>query len=122
MNLAQRIVLAVGAIAIAVMALFPPWNYVYDYPGNARYVNRPAYQSEHAAGYHAIWKVNTPTDQTYLALLFSIPTDERSSLQYFSIRLNASKLLVQLAATIVITVILTVFAHSRRHAGWGSRR
>ena len=74
-------VLALGAIAIALMALFPPWNFVYDFPGDDFYVNRPAYKAERFAGYYAIWKSNAPTDQSQLAALFPIPADQRSSLQ-----------------------------------------
>src|SRR5258708_22015912 len=71
MGIGQRIVLLIGAVAIGMMALLPPWNYVYDYPGNRIYINRPAYRAERAAGYHPIWQANTPTDPTYLATLFS---------------------------------------------------
>ena len=112
MNLAQRLVLAMGAMAIAAMALLPPWNFVYTYPGDKRYLNRPAYQAERFAGYYPMWKSNTPTDQSHLAALFSIPADERSSLQYFSIELNTKKLLVQLSGAILMTIVLTVLTKS----------
>ena len=46
MNVAQRMVLALAAIIIALMALIPPWNFVYDFPGDEFYVNRPAYKAE----------------------------------------------------------------------------
>ena len=39
MNVAQTMILALGAIAIALMALFPPWDFVYDFPGDDFYVN-----------------------------------------------------------------------------------
>src|SRR5215216_166618 len=112
MNIAQRMVLALGAIAIALMALFPPWNFVYDFPGDDFYVNRPAYKAERFAGISAIWKSNAPTDQSQLAALFSIPADQRSSLQYFSLRLNTTRLLVQFTAILLLTVILSVLSKS----------
>lgn len=34
MNLPQRIVLATGVFAVAVMILFPPWLFVFDPPGD----------------------------------------------------------------------------------------
>ena len=114
MSRAQRIVLGVGAIAIAAMALFPPWNYVYDFPGDDRYIDRPAYRSERFAGYHALWQANTVTDQTHLASLFFIPTDERSSLQYFSMCLSTTRLGVQLGAALAMTATLTVLLKSNR--------
>lgn len=114
MNTSQRIVLFVGAIVIGVMTLLSPWNYVYDYPGNRAYLNRPAYRAERFAGYYPLWQANTPTDPTYLASLFSIPADERSSLQYFSLRLNTTRLGVQLVAAVLISGILIILTTSRR--------
>jgi|ERR1044072_2953100 hypothetical protein len=112
MNVVQRMILVICAIATALMSLFPPWNFVYDFPGDDFYVNRPAYKAERFAGYYAIWKSNAPTDQSQLAALFSIPADQRSSLQYFSIRLNTTRLLVQFTAILLLTVILTILSKS----------
>jgi len=115
MNSAQRIVLGLGVIVIAVMALFPPWNYVYEYPGDPRPYNyRPASRIERFAGYHAIWKDHTPSDRTYLAGAFSLRLDDRSSLQFFSVSLNTSRLGLQIGIALVITIMLTALASSRR--------
>ena len=97
MNLAQRIVLILGVLVILSMALFPPWVYVYNYPGfqifNAEHSERPA-------GYHLIFGEHVPQDQTYLVALFDINTTstfrqavmpERSRLQFFSLRIDIAR-------------------------------
>jgi len=54
MNFAQRIILIIAFLAIAAMAIFPPWVYVHDAPRYKR-IERPA-------GYHLISGDHTPQD------------------------------------------------------------
>lgn len=120
MNLAQRIVLAVGFLTILGMALFPPWTYVYDYPGFGTLLR--AEHSERPAGYHLIFGQHVPQDQTYLVALFNINTNapetgprvpERTRLQFFSLRVDGIRVTVQLSAAALLTTILYFATRSR---------
>ena len=113
MNLAQKTVLVIACIVISVMALMPPWNYVYNYPGD-NYIRGSAgmpYHAERYAGYHPIWRANTPTDQAQLGRLFSVSVPASPS--YFSIRIDKDKLLIQFVATLAVTIILALLLRSR---------
>lgn len=120
MSVPQRVVLIFAALLVSVMALMPPWRFVYDFPGDefhARALARqPAYKAERFAGYYAIWQSNTPTDQTYLADLFSIPIDDRSGMQYFSMKIDKDKLWIQLGVTLIVTALLVVILKPRNVA------
>src|SRR5262245_14108574 len=116
MNRTQRIVLIVAALAIGVMTLLPPWNFVYDFPGSPNlrgYVREQPFKAERFAGYHPIWQDNTPTDETKIASIFSLPVDASTSLQYFSMRVNTTRLWIQVGAVFAIA-LLTVGATSSR--------
>lgn len=112
MNLPQRIVLVLGFLAVLAMASFPPWVFVYSYPGfNVIHAER----SERPAGYHSIFGQHVPQDQTSLVALFSINVNaeprgpyvpERDRLQFFSLRIDWTRLAVQLVAVVLLTSIL----------------
>ena len=99
MNLPQRITLALGAVAIAAMALFPPWLFVHQYPEDPRI--------ERFAGYHPIWRANNPTDLTALNDMFQV-SGFMGELMYYSIRVDTTRLSIQIAAVLLVTVLLTV--------------
>jgi len=51
MNIKQRITFSLGITIITLMGVFPPWKYVYDFPGGT---NVPGLRVERPAGYHSI--------------------------------------------------------------------
>lgn len=119
MNLVQRIVLAVGFLAIFGMGLFPPWVFVYNYPGfNTIHGER----SERPAGYHSIFGQHVPQDQTSLVTLFNINVNaeprgpyvpERDRLQFFSLRIDWTRLTIQMVVAVILTSLLYLAARSR---------
>jgi hypothetical protein len=115
-TISQKIVLAAGAVAILLMVLFPPWYFVYDFPGVSRAAYRPAkppYYATRFAGYHLITESNRPTDQTYLMQVFGLQPDE-TDLRYFSARIDKDRLWLQLAGAVAITVLLCVLFKGRK--------
>lgn len=115
MNLPQRIVLALGTIAITAIVAFPSWIYVYHYEPISHGVGFSPQHIERPAGYHAIWAVHVPTDETALGNLFSIaPLYDRLDLKYFSMRLDKDRLWIQLIGVIVVTALLTLLLKDRR--------
>jgi hypothetical protein len=113
MNLAQRIVLIVAFVVILGIALFPPWVYIYSYPGCCGGVIH-AEHSERPAGYHLIFGQHVAQDPTYLVALFNINTEgpkapripERDRLEFFALRIDGTRLMVQLGVAIILTAIL----------------
>lgn len=109
MNLPQRIVLIFAFLTILGMALFPPWVYVYDFLGKAH--------AERPAGYHFISGQHVPRDQAQLAVLFALDPNVlgtiSTGLQFYSIRLDATRLLVQISAILLLTSILYLALRSR---------
>lgn len=112
MNLPQRIVLLLGFISVFSMALFPPWVFIYNYPG-FNYVH--AERSERPAGYHSIFGQHVPQDQSSLVALFNINVNaeprgpyvpQRDRLQFFSLRIDWTRLTVQIAVATLLTLIL----------------
>lgn len=105
LNFSQRVVMAFGALAITVMALFPPWLVIFQIE------NRRI--GERFIGYHPIWQSNQATDSGALTELFStpIPFDD---LVYFSTRLDTTRLVVQIAATLIITLLLLALVGNRK--------
>jgi len=111
MNPAQRIVLALGTIAITAIVLFPSWIYVYHFEPRFAVYGTAGQRSERSAGHHAIWTAEVATNQAYLARLFSISADD-SRAEYFSIRLDKDRLWLELAGALVVTGLLTVVLKS----------
>ena len=113
MNLAQQIVLIVAFLVILGIALFPPWIFVYSFPGCCGGAIH-AEHSERPAGYHLIFGQHVPQDRTYLVALFNINMDgwkvpalpERDRLEFFALRIDGTLLIVQLGVAIVLTAIL----------------
>ncbi len=103
----QRIVLGLGVIAIAIMALFPPWMFTYQRPGGPR--------ADRFAGYLPIWQSNTPSDIRSLQQMFSVPLS--AQMQWFSIRLDTTRLGIQIAATLIVTLLLTALLKSKGKRG-----
>lgn len=117
MNIAQRVALGLGASAILVMAIFPPWRYILDHP------DKDLGRTERDAGYHCVFNDNMPTDLTAVNGVFGIqPTSYQIGnqtfshlvpLRFFSIRMDTSRLLVQLAVVAVLCLMLCLM-FSRR--------
>jgi len=104
-NLPQRITLGVGVIAIAVMALFPPWLFTYQ--------TRVLPLRERFAGYYPIWRSNTPSDPTALMQMFSIDDPRFADLSLFSIKLDTTRLGIQIVAALLVTLLLAAILKSR---------
>ncbi len=121
MNLPQRIVLILGFLAILGMALFPPWVYVYDYPGCCS-GRIHAQRSERPGSYHLIFGQHIPQDSTGLVALFNIDTTGPKAplipapdrLEFFSLRIDGGRLTVQLVGTLLLTAILYFALRSNR--------
>ena len=97
MNFPQKIVLAVSAIVFTLMAMFPPWYFAFQ--------ERTTKLGERFAGYHPIWQANTPTDSAALSEVFSTEFGY-DELAYFSIRLDTTRLGIQIVATVIVTLLL----------------
>jgi hypothetical protein len=94
MNIPQRIVLVIGAIAIAVMVLFPPYTVVY-----LEGLDRDAQRVTRFAGYRPLWQ--SPSGQRSHGYIF------------LSAQLDTNKLYVQLVGAATITVLLWAVLKSR---------
>jgi hypothetical protein len=110
MNVAQRLILIVGFFAILGMTLFPPWTYLYNPPRLDR-MERPA-------GYHFIFSDHTPRDQQRLIEIFNLgPNNEYNwalqGLRFFTIRIDTTRLTVQVTATLILITILYLAFRSR---------
>jgi hypothetical protein len=101
-HLAQRLIFIIGGLVIAIMALFPPWIFVYKYP------ELPA--MERPAGYHSLFGQHVPQDPTALAQLFG----SHPVLAFVSLRIDATRLSVQIVAAIVLTAVLYSALRPRR--------
>lgn len=97
MNFKQRAMLRVSAIAIALMALFPPWYITFQIENTKL--------GQRFAGYHPIWQANTPTDSQLLSAWFSQSVSS-DLLQYFSIHIDTTRLIIQISVTVVIVLLL----------------
>ena len=106
MNLPQRIVLAIGALAIVGMSVVPPWILVY---------NNVGLRAERFAGYYPIWQNNNPAEYP-LSDLFGLG-GRHYPLAMFSTRLDTTKLSIQMAAALLITALLTVLFKTKRQDG-----
>jgi hypothetical protein len=100
MNVAQRLTLIAGFFAILGMTLFPPWTYLYNPPRLDR-MERPA-------GYHFLFSDHTPRDQQRLIEIFNLGSNNRAlqGLRFFTIRIDTTRLTVQIAATLILITIL----------------
>ena len=102
----QRIVLIFVFLVIFTMALFPPWIYVFSPPAELRgsYV-----RVERPAGYHFM-SDHSPQGEERLLSVFNLSPREYErrviSLHLFSIRLDTSRLEVQIGVTLLLTAIL----------------
>ncbi len=72
MNIKQRITLSVGIMIITLMGVFPPWKYVYDFPGGA---DVPWLRVERPTGYHPVFSPPQIPDEKTISTLFGF--DER---------------------------------------------
>ena len=104
MNLFQRIILGLGAMAITAMALLPPWLIVFQVE------NRKI--GQRFMGYYPIWQANQPTDSAALTELFSTRV-QYDDLLYFSTRLDTTRLVVQIAATLIVTILICALLRNR---------
>ena len=115
MNLAQRVVLIAGFLIVLGMALFPPWLYVYKYPGLP--------QTERAAGYFLIFAQHAPQDRVGLAALFGLPVKEDVPLlgqaepRFFSLQIDRTRLAVQIGTTLILMTILCLALRSAKRSG-----
>lgn len=97
-TLSQRITLTVGALAIGIAALFPPWKFVYRFEG---------LRIERFAGYHPIWLSNAPTDQAALSKILSIEISS-SDLGLVSAEIDTTRLTIQIVAIMIVTLLVSL--------------
>lgn len=109
MNYQQRAVLAMGAIVVSLMALFPPWLVIYQ-EGDIKIGPR-------FAGYHPIWQGGVPTDSQG----WFVDSIGPESPIYLSLRLDIARLTIQMVAALIVTGLLylmlrelSAFAKSKR--------
>src|SRR5437588_323325 len=89
MSLAQRIVLVFGFLLVLGMALFPPWKRLYDMPEyNYRRELGHVAHIEEAAGYHCIL------------------IDQSPGVSLVNLRIDTTRLAVQLIAVLTLTGML----------------
>ena len=104
-NFYQRVTLTLGTLAIAILALFPPWKFVYRFEG---------LRIERFAGYHPIWLSNAPTDQAALSKILSIEI-RSGDLGLVSAEIDTTRLTIQMAAIIIVTLLVSaVLAGNRK--------
>ncbi|HKP37453.1 MAG TPA: hypothetical protein VJT71_11400 [Pyrinomonadaceae bacterium] len=87
-----------------VALLFPPWLYVYQ-PYDTSTIERPA-------GYHLIFGEHKPSDRIALMRLFRAgwPVE----LELFTMRIDQSRLTIQIVGVLLLTVILYLALRSLR--------
>lgn len=98
MNLPQRIVVIVGALAVALNTLFAPWVFVFEPPAGAGFTH-----SERFAGYHLITNASEPQDATALSQIFHCPSG--LMLRYVSMRIDTRRLFAQLAGLLCVIAL-----------------
>lgn len=112
MNFAQRIVPILAFLAILGMTPFPPWVYIYNPP--ARF--QAAVKTERPAGYHLFFGGDLPKSQTELVNIFNLNIDSATEwsvgLQFFSSRIDATRLTIQILVTLLLTAILYLVLRS----------
>jgi hypothetical protein len=113
MSTKQRVVLIAASVVVLGMVLFPPWLFVLDMPAHRSSTTRSefgagsssSYGREHAerpAGYHSLFGQHVPADESESARLFS--TDV--SLRYVSMRIDRTRLEIQIGAVLLLNAIL----------------
>ena len=85
MNLAQRIIVILSFLVIFGMALFPPWKRLYDVYDDQ---TDKVVHLERAAGYHLVLRDQAPANE------------------YSILRIDTTRLAVQLFAVIILTGLL----------------
>jgi hypothetical protein len=127
MNSPQRIVLIASFLIILGMALFPPWVYVFTPTGDLKDI---LVRTERPAGYHLLFSNHQPTDETALLALFNMGRERRDlwyqpwggasyflvRLDAFSVRLDTSRLLIQIGVALLLTAILYLALRSGKSA------
>lgn len=117
MNLPQRVVLIFAFVVILGMTLFPPWTFVFTPTGDLKEI---LVRTERPAGYHLLFSNPQPTDETALLALFNMGRERRDlwdqpyggasyflvRLDAFSVRLDTSRLVIQIGVTLLLTAIL----------------
>jgi hypothetical protein len=86
-----------GALAIASVALFPPWKFVYKYEG---------LRIERFAGYHPIWMSNAPADATALSKILSIEIGY-GELGLVSVEIDTTRLTIQIVAIMLVILLVS---------------
>jgi hypothetical protein len=110
MNIAQRIVLILGFVAILGIGLFPPWTLILNDVGDHVHAERPA-------GYHFLFGQHVPQDPTSLAKWFGFPYVQQDAMPFFSLKIDSVRLLVQLAITLLLTWLLYFAVRPRVRIG-----
>lgn len=120
MTAPQRWVLIFGLTAIAAMAIFPPWIYVYSRPAGVGIRVRdysssgaPALRAERPAGYHLLTGIHIPQDQTALAQIFNLPVND-ADLTFFSMSIDIQRLVIQIVAVAVLFGAIFLIGTRRR--------
>ena len=85
-----------GALAIGIAALFPPWTFIYKYD---------ELRIERFAGYHPIWLSNAPTDASALSKVLSIEV-AYGDMGLVSIAIDTTRLTIQIVAIMLVTLLI----------------
>jgi hypothetical protein len=110
MNKLQRLILASGLVVTFLMLAFPPWISVYHFQRPFREIKDVL--MERPAGYYPLWG-NVPTNEAYLSQLFLMEV-KPEQLQYFSVRLDTTRLTIQILAVLILTSLFLVLTKQRR--------
>lgn len=112
-NLAQRLLLVVALVAVAVLVMFPPWLITYNPPRNFLYTQK----ATRNAGYHLIFAPPVVEDRGELSRMFGLPNDNAEisvlSPNYFSTAIDKDRLAIQLVGVLIIAALLVFLLKSK---------
>ena len=109
----QKLVLAVSAMAILAVTLFPPWLYVYTPPqGSAE-----SSKAERSAGYRLI--TSPPLIDEHVMPLFGFMY-RKQDVSMLSVRLDMNVLAVEVVAILILTGLLYFLLRNWRLWGLNS--
>lgn len=105
LNGKQRFILVLGGFAVLVMLLFPPWLYTLDVKGGTQELH-----IREDAGYALIFEPPKPDDARKKGPL----TQGGAQLGLVVVRIDIVRLLIQVAAAGMGTLILMFLFHHRK--------
>jgi len=114
MTLYQRGILIFGGLVLLAMVAFPPWVYVFSPPD--RGVRSEVNKSERFAGYYFLLNDHTPQDHAALIQKFNltrISFQDDADIRFFSIRIDSTRLAIQIIVTVIVIWLFWFAAKSR---------